>query len=357
MRSIPSSARDRASGELCLLSRCDVTVNTSIEDAVIAAREAELPKMRCQTEFGNEDANVRPNASRLALYSLAVRVEAINLRCLRALSTTEATDMSRSSLGQQCPGLFVTGTDTGIGKTFISALIAREVQLSGRQVGVFKPACSGAEVGADGADFWPDLNALRESTASTASLDEVCPYRLREPLAPPVAARRAGVTIDFDVMLTAARRQRERHEFVVIEGVGGWLCPLTDRHLIADFAAALGLPVVIVARRGLGTINHTLLTIESIQRRGLQIAGVILNDVLNEGGSVAAETNLDELSKWALRGTYGSAICVSEDPSERGEEHRVSVLGVVPFGGQTVCLSGSSEPARIDWQQLAKHPR
>ncbi len=257
----------------------------------------------------------------------------------------------------QCPGLFVTGTDTGIGKTFVSAMIAREVSHSIERVGVFKPACSGAEVAPDGSLFWPDLDALRASTQSNASLDEVCSYRLREPLAPPVAASREGVAIEFEVMLSAARRQRERHDFVVVEGVGGWLCPLTDRHLIADFAAALGLPVVIVARRGLGTINHTLLTIESIQRRGLRIAGVILNDVLDEAGSIAAETNLAELTRWGQRGTYGTAMCASEDPSERGDEHCVRVLGVVPFEGQTVCLSGSSEPARIDWQQLALHPR
>lgn len=260
--------------------------------------------------------------------------------------------MTVSTSSNLCPGLFVTGTDTGVGKTFVASLIAREVSQSGQRVGVFKPACSGAERTADGVDFWPDLLALQHSVKTSDSLDDLCPYRLPEPLAPPVAARRAGVQLDFSVMLAAARRQRERHEFVVVEGVGGWLCPLTNQHLIADFAAALGLPVVIVARCGLGTINHTLLTIESIQRRGLSIAGVILNDVLNEAGSLAAETNLTELATWTRRGTYGTAICVSEDPSERGLEHCVEVLGVVPFRGQTVCLSGSNEPARIDWQQL-----
>jgi len=261
--------------------------------------------------------------------------------------------MTVSTASNLCPGLFVTGTDTGVGKTFVAALMAREVSQTGQRVGVFKPACSGTERAADGTLVWPDLLALQQSVAASGSLDDVCPYRLREPLAPPVAARLEDVRLDFSVMLAAARRQRELHEFVVIEGVGGWLCPLTDRHLIADFAAALGLPVVIVARRGLGTINHTLLTIESIQRRGLRIAGIVLNDVLHEAGTIAAETNLSELVRWTECGTYPTALCASEDPSELGTEHSVKLLGVVPFGGCSVCLSGSSEPARIDWQQLA----
>lgn len=236
-----------------------------------------------------------------------------------------------------CPGLLVTGTDTGIGKTFVSSIIAREVSRVAR-VGVFKPACSGAEPRADGDIEWPDLEALRRSVPDSPALDDICPYRLRAPLAPPVAARREGVTIDYEVMVSRARRQRERHEFVVVEGVGGWLCPLTEQHTISDFAETLGLPVVVVARLGLGTINHTLLTIESIQRRAVPIVGIVLNDAQGEAGSLAGQSNVTELAHWA----------------KQAFAWPVPVLGVVPFGGESVCLSGSTQPARIDWRQLAQ---
>ena len=146
------------------------------------------------------------------------------------------------------------------------------------------------------------------------------------------------MTIDYEVMVSGARRQRERHEFVVVEGVGGWLCPLTEQHTIADFAESIALPVVVVARLGLGTINHTLLTIESIQRRGLPVMGVVLNDAQAEAGSLAAQSNVTELAHWTTAAF----------------ELPVPVLGVVSHGGESVCLSGSTQPARIDWRRLAQ---
>ena len=225
------------------------------------------------------------------------------------------------------PGLFITGTDTGVGKTYITALIARELRAAGVAVGVFKPACSGAEIDAVGELFWPDLAALSDA-AQIADLDRICPYRLRAPLAPPVAARAEGVTLDIENMLAGFRHwQAEGERRVLVEGVGGLLCPLTETHSIADFAALTELPLLIVARLGLGTINHTLLTIEVAQHRGLSIAGVVLNDAQNEADSLAARTNVAELRR-----------CSS-----------VPILGVVRHHESSLCLSLDPDAARIAW--------
>lgn len=250
---------------------------------------------------------------------------------------------------QKSGGVFVTGTDTGVGKTWVSAMIARELVAQGVRVGVFKPACSGAELRSINGDtqewIWPDLEVLLASSRSpdgidSKSIEDICPYRLEAPLAPPVAARQAGIVLDFETMLLGVERQQARSEFMVVEGVGGWLCPLTDTHTIADFAAQISLPVVVVARLGLGTLNHTLLTVDAIQRRGLAVAGVIINDAHQEASSVAATSNPAELDAWLQK----QAVAEGREP--------VRVLGVVPFGGASVCLSGTAQPARIDWLGL-----
>ena len=224
-------------------------------------------------------------------------------------------------------GLFITGTDTGVGKTYITALIARDLRASGIPVGVFKPACSGAEFSAVGEPVWPDLVALSDA-AQIVDLDRICPYRLRAPLAPPVAARAENITLDLQEMLAGFRRwQTDDERCVLVEGVGGLLCPLTETHSIADFALLTELPLLIVARLGLGTINHTLLTIDVAQRRGLLIAGVVLNDAQAEADSLAAQTNLAELRRCAP----------------------VPILGVVRHNETSLCLSLDRHAARIAW--------
>ncbi len=178
-------------------------------------------------------------------------------------------------------GLFVTGTDTAVGKTQVTAGIARVLTRQGRRVGVLKPVATGVRRTVDG---WhcEDAEILRSAIGGEVPLPHVVPIVFEAPLAPPVAARLEGVPLTFadvwdQTRLALAWWVRQGVEAMLIEGVGGWLCPLAEGATVADLAVALDYPVLIVARRGLGTLNHTLLTVEAVHRRGLRIAGIILN--------------------------------------------------------------------------------
>ncbi len=169
-------------------------------------------------------------------------------------------------------GLFVTGTDTGVGKTEVSCALLSGARAAGLDVAAMKPAESGVTPGAP-------TDAGRLAAAAGAGDDPalVCPYRFDAPLAPAVAARLDGVEVRLEVILDAARALAARHAALLVEGAGGLLVPLTERATYADLAVALGLPVLVVARAGLGTVNHTALTVEALRARGLAVAGVILN--------------------------------------------------------------------------------
>jgi dethiobiotin synthetase len=226
-------------------------------------------------------------------------------------------------------GLFVTGTDTDVGKTYISSIILRELIDAGHWVGVSKPACSGAVIEA-GDTRWPDLDQLAEA-AGLSDIDLVCQQKFKAPLAPPVAARLEGQQPNLSAMQENLLAWKSRADMVVVEGVGGLLCPLTDQDSIADFAAWVDFPLLIVARLGLGTINHTLLTIEAAKLRNLTIAGIILNDADGLDDTPAGMTNFAELAN----------------------RTDVPVLGIVGRGGKSVSLRDLETPARIDWSGLA----
>ena len=193
-------------------------------------------------------------------------------------------------------GLLITGTDTGVGKTHVAALVIRQLRDEGLRVGAYKPVCSGAVCAPSGEPEWDDLARLHAAITEAHgvqpvafTLDDLCPQRFLAALAPPIAARREGRAVDFDLLIHGVEVWRDRVDAVVIEGVGGWLCPVTDELTFADLAARWQAPVLVVARRGLGTISHTLLTIESIRRREVPIAGVILNEAapIDDDPSVA----------------------------------------------------------------------
>ncbi len=169
-------------------------------------------------------------------------------------------------------GLLVTGTDTGVGKTEVACALVAGARARGLDVGAMKPAQSGVEDGVP-----TDADRLRAAAGGGDPPGLVCPYAFPAPLAPAVAARLAGVEIDLDHVLACARDLSRRHAALVVEGAGGLLVPLTGRHTYADLAVALGLPVLVVARAGLGTVNHTALTCEALRARGLAVAGVVLN--------------------------------------------------------------------------------
>jgi dethiobiotin synthetase len=170
-------------------------------------------------------------------------------------------------------GLFVAGTDTEIGKTVVASALCAALVAAGVDVGAFKPAVTGLDEPAD--DGKPIDHELLAACAGMAP-SEVAPYRFGPAVSPHLAAELAGEVIDLDRLVAAARRASESRTLIV-EGVGGLLVPLTlDGVLLRDFAAALALPLVIVARPGLGTINHTLLTIEAARSVGLDVRGVVI---------------------------------------------------------------------------------
>lgn len=175
-------------------------------------------------------------------------------------------------------GLFVTGTDTGVGKTEVAVAIVAGRRAGGLDVGAMKPAQSGVDDGER-----TDADRLREAAGGADPIELVCPYSLRAPLAPAVAARLEGVEISLDHVLDCARELARRHGALVVEGAGGLLVPLTRSHTYADLAVALGLPVLLVARAGLGTVNHSALTVEALRARGLAVAGVVLNRATAQG--------------------------------------------------------------------------
>ncbi len=169
-------------------------------------------------------------------------------------------------------GLFVTATDTGVGKTEVACALVSGARAAGLDVGAMKPAQSGVTPGQPS-----DAERLREAAGGADPLELVCPYRFEPPLAPGVAARLAGVEISLPRLVEVARALASRHAALVVEGAGGLLVPLTPSQTYADLAVALGLPVLVVARAGLGTVNHAALTVEALRARGLTVAGLVLN--------------------------------------------------------------------------------
>jgi dethiobiotin synthetase len=169
------------------------------------------------------------------------------------------------------PGVFVTGTGTEIGKTVVAAAIARTLAAEGRRVAIFKPAVTGLEEPGEA-----DHQLLRRAAGSSQSDGQIAPYRYLPPASPHLAAAQAGEEIDPDRLLATARAAAAGADFLVCEGVGGLLVPLVGAYLVRDLAADLGHPLVLVASPGLGTINHTLLTLEAGRTTGLEVALVVL---------------------------------------------------------------------------------
>jgi dethiobiotin synthetase len=181
---------------------------------------------------------------------------------------------------QHLNGLFVTGSDTGVGKTYISALLIRALHSRSIPVEPRKPVESGCSQSPDGTLIPADGIALLEA-AGLNDLDEVTPYRFSAPLAPPQAAAREGQEIRLKQLVNSCPLHND--SLLIVEGAGGFLSPIASDGLNADLAIALGLPVVLVVADRLGCINHCLLTIEAIEHRGLAIAGIILNQISGGG--------------------------------------------------------------------------
>jgi dethiobiotin synthetase len=168
-------------------------------------------------------------------------------------------------------GVFVTGTGTEVGKTVVAAAIARTLAAAGREVAVFKPAVTGLDDPGE-----PDHALLRRAADSAQSDEQIAPYRYGPPASPHLAAALAGEEIDPARLRAAAAAARRGADTLVCEGVGGLLVPLAPDYLVRDLAADLALPLTIAAPPGLGTINHTLLTIEAARNAALEVAMIVL---------------------------------------------------------------------------------
>lgn len=170
-------------------------------------------------------------------------------------------------------GIFVTGTDTGVGKTVVSAAIGWTLTQSGKRVAPMKPVQTGV-----GDDELLDIEFVQKVMGTSYSLEAVCPYRFPLPLAPLAAAELSRERIDVDKIKSAYFDLSSRNDAVIVEGAGGLLVPLTETYFMSDLAYDLGVGLIIVIRPGLGTLNHTLLSLEHARSRGLNILGIVINN-------------------------------------------------------------------------------
>ena len=194
---------------------------------------------------------------------------------------------------------FVTGTDTNVGKTYVTCLLIRKLRAAGLQVGAYKPVCSGAELDATGNLFWSDIDALRSAAGSQFPLDLICPQRYRAAVAPNVAAELEGSAVSNELLLTGISAWAKEADSLIIEGAGGVLCPLSNELSVLDLAMRIEAPVIVVAANRLGVISHTRLTVERIRDSGLEVAAVILNETeMSRPADASLTTNAHQLSYW-----------------------------------------------------------
>jgi dethiobiotin synthetase len=195
--------------------------------------------------------------------------------------------------------LFITGSDTGVGKTYVAALIARALRRQGHSVGVYKPVASGCrETGKK--LFCEDAALLWEAAGRPSELERVCPQMFRAPLAPNLAAAKEGRSVDAGLLRDGVRYWQKRSDIVLVEGAGGLMSPLTDDEFNADLAHDLGYSLIVVVPNRLGVINQALMTLiaASTFREGLTVAGVVLNRPPTVAGDDRSfETNQSELSR------------------------------------------------------------
>jgi dethiobiotin synthetase len=192
-----------------------------------------------------------------------------------------------------CRGVFITGTDTGVGKTLMSVALTRALVARGLRVAVMKPVAAGAIHTAQGPRNDDALELLGASNVA-ASYEEVNPYLLGTPASPHLAARHDGVAIRAEPVLAAQRNLMARSDFLVVEGAGGWLAPISALETMGNLAGKLALPVVLVVGLRLGCLNHALLTREAIRARGLPFAGWVANSMRDE--MPLAVENIDTLA-------------------------------------------------------------
>ena len=195
-------------------------------------------------------------------------------------------------------GLFITGTGTGVGKTYVAALIAKSLRSAGKRVGVYKPVASGCDL-IDDKLLSADAIALWDAAGRPSTLERVCPQCFAARLAPHLAARAEGRRVDSALLRSGLDFWRETSEVVLVEGAGGLMSPLGDDLYNAELAEEFGYPLVVVTANVLGTINATLQTLitADVFRDGLDVAGVVLNWPSEPTDDPSTESNADELRR------------------------------------------------------------
>jgi dethiobiotin synthetase len=204
------------------------------------------------------------------------------------------------------PGLFVTATDTGVGKTVVTCGIAWHLQNKRRRVGVCKPLASGCRLDREGL-VSEDAEAISHFAQCTQPLEVVNPVRYQLPLAPAVAAETSGVDADWDLVARALMRLDENNDVMLIEGVGGLMAPIDARDpklTVLDLAAWIGYPVVVVTRPLLGTLSHTAMTVTLLRQRGLEVAGLVINNYIADSarlGDISADLSMASNPRWLAK--------------------------------------------------------
>jgi len=233
------------------------------------------------------------------------------------------------------PGLFVTATDTEVGKTLISGAIANYFLRQGARVAVSKPVATGCVHRREG---WvsEDAEFLASCADARFPLDLICPQRYREPLAPAVAADRAKQPLDWSAIDRSLTLMTRDSDVIVVEGIGGILVPIDYQYTTLDIARWLKLQAVVVARPNLGTINHTLMTLEMLRQAGVTIAGVVINRYPAESASVAEETNPRYIEKF---GKVPILAIVPDEPTLKRPPLPPSITSPIDM---------------VDWSRFAK---
>ena len=231
------------------------------------------------------------------------------------------------------PGLLITGTDTGVGKTLVAGAIADWFRRRGSRVGVAKPCATGCVHRREGL-VSEDAEFLAHCADARFPLHVICSQCYAEPLAPAIAGERSGRPLDWEMIDRCLLAMARDSDVMIVEGIGGLMVPMDSKLTFLEVARQLQLPAVIVARPALGTINHTLLTIAALREAGVRIAGVVIDRYPAESASIAEETNPRAIERWG----------------------KVPVLCLVPeekLGGPTLPLGVVAAIETVDWQALA----
>jgi dethiobiotin synthetase len=237
----------------------------------------------------------------------------------------------------EIPGLLILGTDTGVGKTLVAAAVGNWFRRRGFRVGALKPAATGCVHRREGL-VSEDAEFIAHCADVRFPLDVICPQRYAEPLAPAMAAERAGQPLDWSAIERSIVQMSADSDVMIVEGVGGIMVPMDARHTFVDVAKWLNIPAIVVARPGLGTINHTLLTIAALKAAQIPCVGVVINRYPPDNATVAEETNPRAIEKWGKT----PVLCLVPDEKLGGLQLPAGIVSAVDA---------------VDWARLATRHR